>query len=161
MLDEFLAEIYPSAPSSLPNTSMSWANTCRHAGRYTPFEIAALRSSTAASRSGWNGCCNKDPSREVENDKTCNRSHTYDIYDAPLLLPARAFRRRSRLAFSSSLLFICQKRNGNVLRSLGFRLRMVITVINHVGVVAWSRDGFRRRKSGLLRLWFPMRFLLE
>ncbi len=32
-------------------------NVTKHAGRYAPFEIAALRSSIAASRSGWNGCC--------------------------------------------------------------------------------------------------------
>jgi hypothetical protein len=75
----------------------------------------------------------------------CNRSHTYEIYDTPLLLPTRAFRRTSRLAFSNTLFFICQKRNGNVLRCLGFRLRMVIAVINHVWVIAWTRDGLRRR----------------
>ena len=75
----------------------------------------------------------------------CSQGHTYDIYNTPLLLLTRAFRRSSRLAFSNRLFFVCQKRNGNVLRSLGLRLRMVITVINHVWVIAWTRDGLRRR----------------
>ena len=71
--------------------------------------------------------------------------HTYEIYDTPLLLPIRAFCRSSRLAFSNSLFFVCQKRNGNVLRSLGLHLWMTIVVIDHVWVIAWTRDGFRCR----------------
>lgn len=87
----------------------------------------------------------QDASGENRTTNVQSRSHTYEIYDTPLLLPIRAFRRTSRLALSNSLFFISQKRNGNVLRPLGLRLRVVVTVTNHVWVIAWTRDGFRRR----------------
>jgi len=81
---------------------------------------------------------------EGRNDKM-RIGPTYEINHAPLLLP-RALPRTSRPALSTSLFFIRQKRNGNVLgRFLGFRLRMAIIVTNRMWVIAWTCDGLRRR----------------
>ena len=87
---------------------------------------------------------------------------TYDVYHAPLLLPIRAFprHRTSRSALSASLFPVRQKRDGDILRSLCLR-RRVIVVSQRVRVVTRTRDGLRRRQRRLLRLGFPMRFLLE
>lgn len=88
------------------------------------------------------------------------KRQTYDVYHTPLLLPVRAFPGTSRPALSTSLFPVRQKRDGNILRSLRLR-RRVIAVIQRVRVVTRTRDGLRRRQRRLLRLGFPMRFLLE
>ena len=124
------------------------ARTYPYIDRHTPFEMAALSSSMAASRSGWKGCYDRRVFRGEQPTKpkrNANISYTYDVYYPSPLLPVRALCRpsRARPALLAGLLPVGQKRNRNVLHALRLRLRM-IAMIQRMWVIARTRDGLRR-----------------
>jgi hypothetical protein len=108
--------------------------------RHTPFEMATLSSSMAASRSGWKGCCDREVFRgEQPTKRNEDISYTYDVYYPSPLLPVRALR-RPRPALLTGLLPVGQKRNRNVLHALRLWLRMT-TMTQRMRVIARTRDG--------------------